>query len=231
MSPNENLTDRQASWLTKIIDSPGNSDRPAYRKIYQLMVNGTEYTFATSKHYLVAMAGHSDLSEIPPANIAVKVLDYLRDKRTGFTVTARVLRTWAGPPDWDNKHLGCSICNGRPISECSYCSKGKMKRACHYCGETHACRCKECDGRGSLRCAKIRQMGWLNNIMLSRQAVAQSIYGITTGNITILDTARDAAVYFDAANLRAVVIPLNQDQVTEEEIKTADRLQFGKREK
>lgn len=232
MSKNKtNLNDRQLSWLKKIANSSSNKDRPEYRKIYKLTLKGVEHTFATSKSYLVCMVGHTDLSENAPTNIARKISDILQDKRIGTTVKTRVLKSWAGPPDWDDKHLGCAICLGKPNTGCNYCESGVTKRACSHCGETHSCACKECDGKGNLRCEKIRQLGWLNSVMLSRQLVAQALYGITTGNITILDAAKEEPVYFDKGDIRAVVMPLNQDQVTEEEIKMADRFQFGKQRK
>ncbi len=227
--PKSNLNDRQVSWLKKIATSSSNRDRPEYRKIYHFKLKDVEHIFATSPSYLVCIVGHIDLSVKAPANIAAKLSDILQDKRTGTTVTTRALRSWAGPPDWEDKHLGCSICHGKPTSECAYCEKGVKRRACSYCGEIHPCGCKECDGKGNLRCEKIRQIGWLNNIMLSRQLVAQAIHGITTGNITIMDAAKDDAVYFVKGDTRAIVMPLDQEQVTEEEIKTADRFQFGKR--
>ncbi len=232
MSSNKlNLNDRQLSWLKKMANSSSNKDRPEYGKIYNLKTKGIEHTFATSKYHLVCMVGHTDLSEDAPTNIARQISDILQDKRIGTTVKARSLKSWAGPPDWDDKHFACAICHGKPNTECNYCERGVTKRACSYCGETHACACKECDGGGDLRCEKIRQLGWLNNIMLSRQLVAQALYGITMGDVTIMDAAKDDPVYFDKGDIRAVVMPLNQDQVTEEEIKLADRFRFGKQKK
>ena len=226
-----NLSNRHISWLKKISGSSSNKDWPEHRKIYRLTLRGVEYTFATSMHHSVCIAGHMDLSEEAPQNIAAWFVKILTDERPGTTITTRVLRSWAGPPDWDDKHLGCAVCGGKPSIICNYCDKGVTRRACSYCGEIHPCACKECDGRGNLRCEKIRQLGWLNSIMLSRQLVAQAISGITTGNITIMDATKDAPVYFDKGDIRSVVMPLNQDQVTEEEIMMADRFQFGRREK
>jgi len=223
------LNSRQVSWLKKICASPANADRPEFKKIYHLTLGGQVYTCAVGGYYFVCIAGQTDLSEVAPGNISDKISSILHEKRRGTVVKLRALRSWAGPPDWNNEHLGCSVCNGEPSLECNYCDHGVTMRACDHCGQTHACACKECDGKGTLRCEKIQRLGWLNSIMLSRQLVAQAIYGITVGDVTIMDGSMSDPVYFDKDGIRAVVMPINQEQVTEDEIKAADRFQFGRK--
>ena len=225
----QDLNKHQVSWLKRICNSPANADRPEFRKIYHLTLDGVVHTFAVSRHYFVCIAGQTDGSEISPANISDKISDLLRDRRPGIIVKVRALRGWAGSPDWDNKHLGCTVCTGEPVLECNYCGHGLTMRACGHCGQTHPCSCKECDGKGNLLCEKIQCLGWINSIILSRQLVAQAISGITVGEVTITDGAMSDPVYFDKDGVRAIVMPINQDQVTEEEIKAADRFQFGRK--
>jgi len=225
------ISKRHLAWLKKIAASLANADRPAFKKIYHIEVDGQIYTLAAGGYYFVCILGKAAGSEEVPSDMADKIAAILRDKRIGAVVKVRTLRGWAGPADWDNKHLGCSNCNGEPTIECNYCQNGVRTIACHHCAQTHACPCGECDGKGNLQCKKIQSHGWLNSIMLSRQLVAQAIDGITAGEITIMDGAKTDPVYFDKDNIRAVVMPINQELVTEDEIKSADRFQFGRRVK
>ncbi len=227
----ELISDRHLRWLKKIAASPANADRPAFKKIYHVEVDGKTYTLAAGGFYFVCILGKAEGSEEAPEDMSGRISAILRDKRIGAVVKVRALRSWAGPPDWDNKHLGCSTCNGEPSFECNYCEHGVRSIACPHCAQTHACPCGECDGKGNVQCEKIQSQGWLNSIMLPRQLVAQAIHGITAGDITIKDATKTDPVYFDRDDIRAVVMPINQEAVTEDEIKTADRFQFGRRVK
>ena len=230
MSTAETISNRQVAWLKKIATSPANKDRPELQKIYHFTLDGMHYTFAVAAYYFVCVEGKMKGTIIAPATMTDKISDYLSDTRRGTAIMVRSLRSWAGPPDWDNKHHGCIECNGSPGVECNYCDHGVTMRACDHCGQTHPCGCKQCDGKGTLRCTRIQRQGWINSVMVSRQMISQAINGITVGDIIVADGSKTEAVYFSSGNIRSFVMPINQDQVTEDEIKGADRFQFGRKE-
>ncbi len=194
-------------WLSKLC---GSEDiRPICQKPYGITLGSIRYAFATNGNVLCAIKG---MSGYPDFGFDIKsthetIIEMLTHDGDYQIATLESLRQWAGDP-----LPVCSTCDSFGSVDCPSCySKFGCKR-CDYEGMVW---CPTCKGQSSPYIKPA--YGLINDVLVNRKLIATAFYRLEDGQVRVLTSGEDNAVYFIAATWRVVVMPMRKDSFSIEQ--------------